>query len=63
MVFELLLNCVGKLDGVYEYYLYEGVVMVVYVMYLFCMQGVWDVCVYFDGEYGKQFDFVGWLGW
>jgi hypothetical protein len=55
-------NRVGKSDGAYEHYLYEGAVMVAYAMHLLRTQDARDVRVHPDGEHGKQFDFMGWLG-
>lgn len=55
-------NRVGKSDGAHEHHLYEGAVMVAYAMHLFRTQGARDVRVHPDGEHGKQFDFMSWLG-
>jgi hypothetical protein len=55
-------NRVGKSNGVHEHHLYEGAVMVAYAMHLLRTQGTREVRVHPDGEHGKQFDFMGWLG-
>lgn len=55
-------NRVGKADGPVEHHLYEGAVMLAYAMHLLRTQDTRDVRIHPDGEHGKQFDFMGWLG-
>lgn len=55
-------NRVGKSDGPVEHHLYEGAVMLAYAMHLLRTQDARDVRIHPDGEHGKQFDFMGWLG-
>jgi hypothetical protein len=55
-------NRVGKSDGPHEHHLYEGAVMLAFAMHLIRTQGARDVRIHPDGEHGKQFDFVAWLG-
>jgi hypothetical protein len=55
-------NRLGKAEGEYEHHLYEGAVMVAYAMHLLRTQPTKEVHIHPDGEHGKQFDFLGWLG-
>lgn len=55
-------NRVGKSVGDHEQHLYEGAVMIAYAMHLLRAEGANHVRVHPDGEHGKQFNFLGWLG-
>jgi hypothetical protein len=55
-------NRVGFCEGALEQHLYEGAVMLAYAMRLLDTKLTNEVCIFPDGEHGKQFDFSGWLG-
>ena len=56
-------NRVGFHTGDAEHHLTEGAVMVAFVLHLFrTVPDLKQVCIHPDGEHGKIFDFMGWLG-
>jgi len=55
-------NRMGMCEGERERHLYESAVMLAYAMHLLRTELITEVCIYPDGEHGKQFDFSGWLG-
>lgn len=52
----------GKVADGIEHKLHEGAVMVAYAMHLLRTAGADHVRIHPDGEHGKRFDFVVWLG-